>query len=404
MTRLRIRAFLTVAMMTTIANATNSPATQPDAAAASNAFAIDLYGQVSKVDGNICISPYSVNSALDMAAAGAAGSTASQMLAVLHWTGQPGDLPAASASLTAEMLQQSASPRAGDPQISIANALFGQQGYPFEPAFLQVLDKEFNAPLQSVDFAAQPKQACEQINQWAAKKTNDRIKDAIPASAINPATRLVLVDAIYFKAAWAIAFSKSATEDQPFYPHAKEPAQVPTMALQKSLDYFETDALQAVELSYRGSYSMVLLLPKSRDGLPAIEQSLTAENLSQWTAHLAPQLVQVHLPRFKMEASYNLNKPLGKLGMTDAFSRRSADFSGMSREKLNIDQVIHKTYIAVDEAGTEAAAVTAISVSALAMRANPPKPIIFRADHPFLFVLRHRPTGAILFMGRVSLP
>jgi serpin B len=394
---------LVIVATATMAKAADEPATQPAnaAAIASNHFAMDLYAQLRETDGNICISPYSISSALDMATAGAAGKTQQQMLSVLHWTDPANELPAAAATLTAEMLKSSPH----GPKISIANALFSQSGYPFRQPFLDVLSKQYGAPLQEVDFAGQPTQACDQINQWAKKQTHDLIPNAMPESAITPLTRLVLVDAIYFKAKWEQEFRPYGTEKQPFFIAGKDPVTVPLMSEKGSFDYMENDSLQAVSLPYMGDYSMVILLSKKRDGLADLESSLTTDGLTGWISKLAPQETQVYLPKFKIEGEYQLVGQLAKLGMTDAFNS-SADFSGMtSAEKLCINTVIHKTYIAVDEAGTEAAAVTAIGVTAMAMMQHPhPQPVIFRADHPFLFMLRHHPTGAILFLGRISNP
>ena len=405
-------AVLGVLSMAIMAKAADTPIVQPAeaAAGAGNAFAVDLYSQVRHTDGNLCLSPYSISSALQMTAAGAAGKTADQMLAVLHWTAPAGDMAVASSALTSQILgpiptatQKQLQPD-GEPWIAIANALFGQRGYSYKQPFLDLLAKQYAAPLQDVDFQTQPAQACDQINKWAADKTHDRIKDAVPTSAITPSTRLVLVDAIYFKAAWEHAFEKSATEDQPFFPAGKDPLNVPMMQQKHSFDYVENDSLQAVELPYKGEFSMVVLLPRKRDGLADLEKSLTSDGLNGWLKQLAPQTVELSLPKFRIEGEFDLNDTLSKMGMPDAFNPQTADFSGItSPDKLSIDHVIHKTFIAVDEAGTEAAAVTAVTMSLMAMRPEP-NPVVFRADHPFLFVLRHRATGAILFMGRVAEP
>ncbi len=392
--------------------ADDRPVNIADAAVtAGNHFAIDLYGQIRGAKGNICVSPFSVSSALEMAAAGAGGKTADQMLAVLHWTDAPGDLPAAAAALNATMTgpAQTATPpddESRGAQVSIANALFGQQGFSYQAPFLNLLAQKYGAPLQNVDFAGQPGKACAAINAWAAKQTHDRIKNAVPASAITAQTRLVLVDAIYFKDAWENEFRKPSTQDQPFFRDGKETVNVPLMQQRESYDYMETDALQAVSLPYRGEFSMVILLPRKRDGLVDLEQSLTADVLDGWLKQMSQQSVQIFLPKFRMEGEYELNGPLAKLGMTDAFNSQTADFSGItSATKLCIDRVIHKTFIAVDEAGTEAAAVTSMTMRATAVMApRHIQPAVFRADHPFLFVLRHRSTGAILFMGRVTNP
>jgi serpin B len=331
------------------------------------------------------------------------------MLATLHWTLPVSDLPAASAALAADIIgpvPNAVARPADDQEISIANALFGQRGYAYKQPFLELLAKQYKAPLQSVDFVNQPKQAFDQINKWASDNTHDRIQNAVPESAISPTTRLVLVDAIYFKAAWDEAFKKSATEDQPFYPDGKDPINLPLMQQKHSFRYMENDSLQAVELPYKGGFSMLILLPRKRDGLAELEKSFTSDALTGWLKQLGPQVVQLSLPKFRIEGEFDLKDTLGKMGMTDAFDPNTADFSGITTpDRLSIDHVIHKTFIAVDEEGTEAAAVTSVTMGVMAMRPGAlPEPVIFRADHPFLFVLRHSNTGAILFMGRVVEP
>jgi serpin B len=387
----------------------NNPAQQ--AASAGNQFAADVFAQVAKTEGNLCISPYSISSALQMTTAGAAGNTAAQMLAVLHWTQPAGDLPAASNALTAAIVGQTDSEKTPDrlpegyAQISIANALFGQKGYPYQQSFLDVLSRQYAAPLQDVDFQKQPAEACHLINRWAAEKTHDRIQNAVPASAIAAATRLVLVDAIYFKAAWENEFKKSATQDQPFYLHGKDAVNVPLMQQSESFPYMDSDTMQAVELPYTGDFSLVVLLPKNRDGLAELEKSLTAGWLDDCMKQLAPRMVRLQLPKFKIEGQFELSGLLTGLGMGDAFDPQKADFSSMSSSKFCIDQVIHKTFIDLNEAGTEAAAVTAVTMRMTAMfPGHRVEPVVFTADHPFVFVLRHRGSGAILFMGRMADP
>jgi serpin B len=405
-----ILAMLGTLLATSIACAADTPTTQPAQAAvtASNLFALDLYSQIRSGDGNICISPYSVSSALEMAAAGAGGKTAEQMLSVLHWTGNADELPAAASALNALIAPPPTTRNTESPeaQISIANALFGQKGFDYHQPFLNLLAQQYGAPLQNVDFAGQPGAACEQINNWAAKQTHNRIMNAVPPSAITAQTRLIVVDAIYFKAAWENEFRKSSTSDQPFFLEGKDPVQIPLMQLRESCNYVENETLQAVELPYRGDFSLVVLLPRKREGLSDLEKSLTATSLDGWMKQMARQSVQVFLPKFRTVGEYELNQPLAKLGMTDAFNAQAADFSGItSAVKLCIDRVIHKTFISVDETGTEAAAITSVTMRMTAVLApRHQQPTIFRADHPFVYLLRHRPTGAILFIGRVTNP
>ena len=405
----RINRFkLLVGIMMTANGVYAASAIEPEAKAseAANLFALDLYGQIRESKGNICISPYSLSSALNMVACGAAGTTANQMYQALHWTDSPGDLPAASARLSSSMQQQTGDPTQSQNQISIANALFGQQGFPFRKDFLDLLNNQYNATLQQVDFAGAPAKASDQVNQWAANKTNDRIKQALDPGQINGGTRLILVDAVYFKANWEDAFSKSATESKPFTTENSEPIAVPMMQQTHSFNYVSDDTLQIAALPYMGNFEMDIILPRSKDGITAVEKSLTADRLNGLFEKLAPQLLDLSLPKFKMDGKYELRNNLQQLGMKDAFDSQTANFSGItSSDKLNIDNVFQKTFISLDEDGTEAAAVTGITMRSMAMRARTvPEKVIFMADHPFLFIIRHRPTGTILFMGRMTNP
>jgi len=392
-----------ILFMASLTHAQTAPPAE-SAANACNGFAMDLYARLAHHDGNLCISPYCISSALDMAAAGAAGQTRQQMLSVLHWTDPPAELPNAAATLAAAMKDDAK--RTDAAQLQIANSLFGQTGFAYHQDFLDLLSRQYNAALQALDFAGHPRESAEKINHWAAKQTHDRIKQIIDPSSLPPTTRLVLVNAVYFKAEWMEKFEKHATADEPFFIGGKDSTNVSTMRQTHAFNYFENDAMQAMEMPYRGGCSMLVLLPRTHDGLPALEKSLTADSLTSWLKQMRPQLLQVHLPRFQNQGSFELQAPLAELGMTDAFDPAKADFSAMtSAQKLMIDQVIHKTFIKLDEAGTEAAAVTAITVrAAAAMRRNPPEPIVFRVDHPFLYLLRHQATGTILFMGRIIDP
>ena len=379
-----------------------APRPADDAVAADNAFASDIYAQLRQEKGNICISPYSISSALDMVSAGAEDETASQMLSVLHWSEDRSKLPAAAFALSAAILDQK--DEHAFATIQIANALFGQKQYPYRKDFLDLLSRKYDAALETVDFVNHPADALDQINHWTAQKTAGRIKDVLPPSAVTPATRLVLVNAVYFKGRWSEAFKKAATADQAFYGDAKDPLKIPMMHERGDFNLAEDQTIQAVELPYVGDFSMVSFLPRNRDGLPALEESLTAQKIQTWIAALQQQPVIVSLPRFRMDCDYSLNAPLARLGMRDAFDPHRADFSGIaSLERLKIDVVQHKTFISVDEEGTEAAAVTGVSVGLASV--TPVRHFtVFQADHPFLFLIRHRSTGAILFVGRVVNP
>ncbi|MCD4824930.1 MAG: serpin family protein [Phycisphaerae bacterium] len=401
-----------------------------------NDFAIDMYAQLAgKSKGNMFFSPASIQTALAMTYAGARGKTAEQMRKTLHLPFDDEQLHPAFAA----MLKQLNTPRMAKErtlvwettksiegpkgtftahglskivwkdkpvyQLVISNALWGQKEYPFRKEFTQLVKANYDAGLNNVDFG-KPAQARKTINDWVATKTKDKIKDLIPPRALTPDTRLVLTNAIYFKSNWANEFETGATKDGPFHLSAEKKITVPLMNMQERLEYMETDTLQAIEMPYKlHDLSMIVLLPKKVDGLAAVEKTLTAGNLAKWLKQLKGETVKVTFPKYKFTNQFRLAEVLKAMGMTDAFQDGQADFSGMTTaEKLFISAVIHKAFVAVDEEGTEAAAATAVPmIMGCAMRV-PPKPKVFRADHPFLFLIRHNATGSILFMGRVTNP
>jgi serpin B len=374
-------------------------------AASNNAFAIDLYGKLAGEKGNIFFSPYSIETALAMACAGAKGPTAGQMARTLRWNMPAEQAHAAFADLIRELNASGSTGQQRLFQLVVANALWGQKGYPFHKSFQEMVKASYEGQLAEVDFAGAAEQARQTINRWVEKQTNDKIKDLIGPRVLTPLTRLVLTNAIYFKSNWASQFSKVLTKDAPFHLSAGQTADVPLMHREGHYSYAETEQAQVLELPYVGyRLSMVVILPRQVDGLPALEKELTQEKLDGWFKSSASRKVQVTLPRFKFASQFSLADVLKSLGMTDAFSPQAANFSGMaSAERLFISAVLHKAYVDVNEEGTEAAAATAIAVAGMAMP-QPEEPVVFKADHPFLFVIRHRGSGAILFMGRVEQP
>ncbi len=377
------------------------------------AFAAKLYAQLQAREGNLFFSPTSIETALAMTYAGAKGVTAEQMANTLCISGSGEEV----SSWYAGVLKQLNNPPAvwgwvdktGKPmpayKLVVANALWGQQGYPFSPEFIQLVKSSYAAGLNSVDFR-QSEQARNTINTWVADQTHDKIKDLIAKGFLQPDTRLVLTNAIYFKSNWATKFQETATRKEPFHRTTDQSNDVPMMHQIHNFGYTETADLQLLELPYmEEDLSMVVLLPRTVDGLKDLEKNLTAENLRQWFKEAKPELVQVTLPKFTFSDEMELARILRAMGMTDAFDPVKADFSGMSSaERLFISAVIHKAFVAVDEDGTEAAAATAVGVRATAMMRRPDEPKIFKADHPFVFLIRHRSTGEILFMGRLSDP
>ncbi len=380
-------------------------ADQAEAVKGSNAFAIDLYGRLSAQPGNLFFSPESISTDFAMAYAGAHGQTATEMAHVFHYTLPQDRLHPAMGALLAGMN----APHQGY-ALSVADALWAQQDEKFQPTYLKLVETNYGAGFHPVDFKSAPDSVRTTINQWVEKQTNDKIQNLLGPGTVTPLTRLILTNAIYFKAAWASQFSKNATEDEDFHLSASKTIQAPTMRNSEGYDYFKGPSFQALLLPYeKGEISMLILLPDDMDGLPALEHSLSAGNLQKWMKSLSYQHeVIVSLPRFKITQQFELSSTLEGLGMKAAFDPNSADFSAMTGDKsLVISAAIHKAYIDLDENGTEAAAATAVMMemaTAMAPQYAPPPPIVFTADHPFLFLIRDNASGAILFMGRVTDP
>ena len=291
-------------------------------------------------------------------------------------------------------------------QLSVANALWGQEGYKFLDPFLHITQTHYDGGLRPVNFGAS-EAARKRINTWVEEQTHGKIQDLIPKGLLDSLTRLVLTNAIYFKGDWLSQFDKKQTKDEPFTLGDGKTVQAPMMHQTAKFGYMETPLFQAVELPYVGrDLSMTIFLPRARDGLPALEKALTAAKLAQWLRGTRrPRKVILSMPKFKMNCNVPLNTVLQAMGMRDAFVPGKANFDGMNggTEDLYIKAVLHKAFVDVNEEGTEAAAATAVVVTARsAMRPRPP--VVFKADHPFLFVIRHRPTGSLLFMGRVADP
>ncbi|MCB1889146.1 MAG: serpin family protein [Rhodocyclaceae bacterium] len=370
-----------------------------------NAFAFDLYRQLRALGGNLVLSPASVSTALAMTWAGARGATASQMKTALHLDGSVDGVLAASGRLTS-MLEDARRPI----RFRIANRLFGEKTFDFESAYLTRIRAAFGAPMELLDFRLGPELARRHINGWVADKTEDRIRDLLPGSAITDDTRLVLVNAIDFLGDWETPFETVRTRPAAFRKTAGESVEVPTMNRTGTIRHVSRDGLSAIELPYRGGdMSMVLVVPEAVDGLAALEASLNADTLDALIADLTPRHVWMAVPKFEIAptASLSLGAPLVALGMGDAFDRSKADFTAMAdppspADRLAIDEVYHKAFVKVDEKGTEAAAATAVVMQRAATAVV--QHIAFKADRPFLFFIRDRKSGLILFMGRVVDP
>lgn len=363
-----------------------------------NQFAIDLYSRLCTEPGNLFFSPNSISTALAMTYAGAKADTESQMADVLHLDLRQDRLhPAFSALLNRLQGRQ----KKGI-EINLANRLWGQAGYDFLPSFLQTTEQHYAAELGQVDFIRQTEAARQAINAWVEEQTNRKITDLIPPGVLDDLTRLVLTNAIYFKGSWASQFDKKSTQDAPFHLSADEKVDVPMMFQEEEFQYGAVDDVQIIELPYVGNeLSMLALLPKEVDGLPSLEEKLTVDNLGKWSSALRKQNVDVYLPKFTMSSQFSLNSVLQSMGMTAAFDADQADFSGMiGRQELYLTAVVHKAFVDVNEEGTEAAAATGAVVGVTSVQITPK----FRADHPFVFLIRDNQNGSILFMGRLANP
>jgi serpin B len=402
-----------------------SAADNPSAAAqAVNALGLDLLAKGTAANANALLSPYSIQSALAMTYAGAADDTRTEMAKVLHY---PADEPGMHASFTAmqkalEAVAKSTAAQAqnakqrggsGEPVIlTIANRLFGQQGYEFRQPFLDLVKDSYGAPMQTMDFITKAPQERLKINGWVEEQTHKRIRDLIPPNGLSSDTRLVLVNAIYMKAQWDKQFEVSATQPQPFEVKGKESAKVPTMRRTGHMGYAKRDGYQVVTIPYTGGeLQLLVLLPDEKDGLAAMEAKLTPEILGSGAKRGMAEL-ELYLPKFKLEPPlFKMGEVLRKLGMQSAFDqpKGSANFDRMAPRKPNdylyISEVFHKTFLDLDEKGTEAAAATAVAMMrATSVMMEKPKPIEVRVDRPFVFAIQHVSSGACLFLGRVTDP
>jgi serpin B len=365
-----------------------------------NTFAFDLFGQLRGEAGNLFFSPYSLHAALAMTADGANGRTRDEMIAALK-------LPAdRDKGLAAGDLGRFYTGKGKPFELATANALWGQAGYPWRPDWLARQKDRFGAALTDMDFKGDPDGSRRTINRWVEARTKDRIKDVIPEGVIDPRTRMVLTNAIYFKGTWQDQFDKKWTKDGPFRLADGTTKQTPLMHRTDDYRYAEADGVQLLELPYKGGeLSMVVVLPGKPDGLPAVEAKLSAATLAEWLRGLTTQKVVVTLPRFKLDVRAKPVPALKALGIKQAFTD-AADFGGMSSDPhgLMISDVVHKAFVEVNEEGTEAAAATAVVMRPAAAAVKQPEPKVFTADRPFLFLIRDVQHGTVLFAGRLASP
>jgi serpin B len=365
-----------------------------------NAFGLDLYAKLKTTDGNLFFSPYSISTCLAMVYAGAQAQTAAQMAQALHFNPNQSQLASAFGELQRQL---NATEQKKGVELNAANGLWGQKDHPFLPAFLDIASNSYQAKLNQVDFRASAEPVRKEINDWVSGKTKGKITNLLAPGLVSPTTRLILVNAIYFKGQWTRPFNKANTTNAPFSLTSSQSAPASFMNLKADFKYAAVNGIQLLELPYAGGdFSMVVLLPNEIDGLKTLEATINAPALDGWLAKARSQKVNVFMPKFKLAAQFSLAGTLAQMGMKDAFTP-AADFSGMDGARdLFISAVVHKAFVDVNEEGTEAAAATGAGMKMLAIR---PQPVpTFRADHPFIFLIRDTRSGGILFLGRLLDP
>lgn len=358
------------------------------------AFALDLYQQLRSATGNLFLSPHSISAALAMTYAGAHGETEKQMAKALHFTLPQAKLHPAFAELQARLNEAQGS---NTVQLSVANSLWPAKGLALRGDFLDRMEKNYQTRLTPLDYG-QTEAARQTINHWVESQTRDKIKELLKPGILDPQTVLVLANAIYFKGDWANPFKPENTRALSFHLTSAKKVNTPMMHQSRLPCRFYADAeVQLLELPYKGDrLSMVVLLPRQLAGLPGLEQGLTAPKLKGWIGSLSRREVDVWFPKFKATSEFRLDDKLKALGMVAAFG--AADFTGMFQQGgPRISAVVHKAFVEVNEQGTEAAAATAAAM----LSSLPPS---FRADHPFLFLIRDQSTGSVLFLGRLVNP
>jgi len=368
-------------------------------------FALELYHSLTNsMEGNLVFSPYSISTALGMVYAGARGDTETQMAQTLHFTLPQDRLHEAFQQLQQEREQLVSG---GDVELKVANSLWPQTGYPFLGDYIRLLEKDYGVWVTPLDYTGDAETARNIINEWVNQRLNGRIPELIARGMLDPLTRLVLVNTIFVHADWRFPFSNEKTKEQPFFVSPGQAVSAEMMYQQNTFRYAASEGVQVLELPYRGnSLSMLVVLPNQQMGLTGLQRLLSLEELRKWEGQLSSQKVDVYLPKFHGDSKLGLNEVLASMGMQDAFDASRADFSGMDGRVgwLYISQVIHQAFIDVEERGTEAGAATAVIMSRSTAFGPTSSPVEFRADHPFLFLIRENSTGSILFLGHVVDP
>lgn len=361
-----------------------------------NMFALQFYRRLAEDEKkNIIFSPYSISTAFAMTYAGARGTTESQMAEAMNFTlGQEG-LHQAFAEL-GERIREIQSK--GEVELETANSLWPCTGYDFREQYLNLIEELYGTSITPLDYVNDSESARKTINQWVEKKTRERIKNLIGPGVLSPLTRLVLVNAIYFKGDWQTQFNEENTREAAFHLSPDKTVEVPMMYQKNQFLYGSMGHLELLEMPYQGEdLSMLILLPGPEVGLSGLREKLNTESLEKWRRQAHRQEVEVYLPRFKSKYKIRLDKTMVEMGMKDAFNREDADFSGMYEDSLYISAALHKAFIQVNEEGSEAAAATAVVMKTTSL---PPPPTVFRADRPFVFIIRENDSGSILFLGQ----
>ncbi len=382
-----------------------TPSNLSQLTADNNAFGLDLFTTLRGKDGNLVFSPYSISLALAMTYAGARSQTESQMASTLHFTLPQTDLHPAFNGLDQELGRVGqAKPGEQTPlELSIANAVWAEQTFHFLPAYLDLIAQNYGAGIEQSDFMSNPDAVRNQINNWTSDRTNNKIKDLLPPGIVNRDTKMILVNAIYFKGDWQDPFDPNSTQDSPFT--ALDGTKIQVKMMNQSLSdvlYYQGSGYQAIELAYQGGSAAMDIIVPDQGKYNDIESTLNNSFLNNTLAGMQPTTVQLGLPKYSFTSDFNLSDPLAAMGMPDAFDPQRADFSGMTGGRdLFIENVVHKAFVAVDEKGTEAAAASAVIMapaSAMLQNAN------LTIDRPFIFIIRDTSSKQILFIGRVLDP
>ena len=390
-------------------SASSQPGGSQHFAADGNEFALAMYRQLGQRPGNLFFSPLSIRTVLCMAQIGARGETAAQMRGALRISSSDGALHLAFAEIVGRLNTDGGF----HCEITMANSLWFQEGAPLKSEYVELIARHYDGAANPVDFRRAAEAARRTINRWVEGKTREKIRDLIPSGGLNADMRLVLVNAVYFKGAWELQFDSAATCEEPFHLEGGGQVQALLMNQKDQIRYVQAAGYQAVELVYRrGDLSMLVLLPDKKDGLQKLERRLSERMVFDCVSKMRTEKIKLFLPRFKMTWGADLGGPLRELGMPLAFTPLQADFSGINGheppddDSLFISSVLHEAFLEVNERGTEAAAATAAMMFAsAAYRGFKPRPIpVFRADHPFLFAIRDRRSGVILFLGRIVDP